>query len=146
MKISDTWWTSPQEGEHGNLVMVTGHDGLDEVIASGKYIYRIDVHWKYDAATNGMPSDDDAELMEKITDALTKAFKADKVAVITGIYTGDGERTWVLYTKNLKVFGIVFNRALQELPTVPLVIDASSDPNWDEYKEMRDISYIPDGE
>jgi hypothetical protein len=52
----------------------------------------------------------------------------------------------VLYTKNLKVFGIVFNRALQELPTVPLVIDASSDPNWDEYKEMRDISYIPDGE
>jgi hypothetical protein len=93
-----------------------------------------------------MPSDDDAELMEKITDALTKACKADKVAVITGIYTGDGERTWVLYTKNLKVFGIVFNRALQELPTVPLVIDASSDPNWDEYKEMRDISYIPDGE
>lgn len=143
MRIPDIWWTAPAEAENGRLIMVTGRDSMDEVRADGRYRYRITISWRYNERPDGMPDDTDAALMEEVTDALLAAFRRDKVAVMTGIYTGDGLREYVLYTKNLRVFGIVLNKALAELPTVPIVIDAQDDPDWEEYAEMRANTYIP---
>lgn len=123
--------------------MVTGRDQLDAVRAKGKYVNRVEVVWRYDAAPDGMPSDEDAALMGEATDAILAAFNADPVGVLTGIYTGDGERDWVFYTMSLPIFGKVLNRALEELPTLPIVIEAYSDPDWEEYENMKSISYIP---
>ncbi|MDE5790506.1 MAG: DUF695 domain-containing protein [Muribaculaceae bacterium] len=144
--MKERWWTAPTESESGATVLVTGRDCMDEVIAGGKYIYRVTVSWDYNRLPNGMPEDADARLMEKATDALQSAFKKDKVAYMTGIYTGDGRRDWIFYTKNLNIFNKVFNKALEELDTMPLAIEAEADPEWEEYKEMREISYIPEDE
>lgn len=126
--------------------MVTGRDYMDDVIAKGKFKYRVTVGWDYERLPNGMPSDADAEMMEKATDALQKEFNKDKVAYMTGIYTGDGRRDWIFYTMNLNIFGKVFNRALEGLDSMPLSIEAEEDADWAEYREMRDISYIPEDE
>lgn len=146
MKYTDKWWSYPADAENGKTIIVTGRDAIDHFKDSGKYIYRIDVKWKYNSLPDGMPENDDAKLMEEVTDALLGAFKKDTVAVMTGIYTGDGERDWVFYTKNLKIFSLVFNKALEELPTVPFVIEASEDKDWEEYTEMREQTYVPDEE
>ncbi len=144
MKTTDKWWSYPAEAENGRTVIVTGRDRIDHFRDSGKYIYRINVTWDYTPLPDGMPEDDDAKLMEEVTDALLEAFRKDTVAVMTGIYTGDGRRDWVFYTKNLKIFSTVFNRALSELPTVPIVIDAEEDADWEEYTHMREETYVPD--
>lgn len=144
MRQTDKWWSYPAEGESGRTVIVTGRDAMDEWRISGKYIYRIDVSWNYDGKPDGMPGDEDSSLMEEATDALLDAFKKDKVAVMTGIYTGDGRRDWVFYTKNLKIFSIVFNKALSGLPVIPIVIDAEEDADWEEYLHMREETYVPD--
>ena len=144
--MKERWWTAPTESESGATVLVTGRDYLDDIIAGGKYIYRITVSWDYNRLPNGMPEDEDAKLMEKATDALQAAFKKDKVAYMTGIYTGDGRRDWIFYTKNLNIFNKVFNIALAALDTMPLAIEAEADPEWNEYKEMREISFIPEDE
>jgi len=144
MKYTDKWWSYPAEGNSGKTVIVTGRDCIDEYRECGKYIYRINVSWEYNALSDGMPEDDDARLMEEVTDALLDAFKKDRVAVMTGIYTGDGKRDWVFYTKNLKIFSLVFNKALEDLPTVPIVIDAEEDDAWEEYLDMREATYVPD--
>lgn len=143
---TERYWSFPAESESGKTIIVTGRDDVDKFRDSGKYIYRIDVNWKYNALPDGMPEDEDAKLMEEVTDALTDALKKDKVAVLTGIYTGDGSRDWVFYTKNLKIFSIVFNKALEELPTIPLVIEAEEDSDWEEYTHMREETYVPDEE
>lgn len=140
----DKWWSYPADGENGKTVIVSGHDGINKFRENGKYIYRIDVSWRYNALSSGMPEDADAELMEQATDALQAAFTKDKVAVMTGIYTGDGRRDWVFYTKNLHIFSIVFNKALETLDAMPLEISASEDPGWEEYSEMREMTYVPD--
>lgn len=127
-------------------MIVTGRDCIDEYRESGKYNYRIDVTWNYNALPDGMPEEDDAALMEKATDALLESFKKDRVAVMTGIYTGDGKRDWVFYTKNLKIFSLVFNKALSELPTIPIVIEAEEDKDWEEYLHVREETYVPDEE
>lgn len=144
MKYTDKWWSYPAEGNSGKTVIVTGRDCIDEYRECGKYIYRINVSWEYNALSDGMPEDDDARLMEEVTDALLDAFKKDRVAVMTGIYTGDGKRDWVFYAKNLKIFSLVFNKALEDLPTVPIVIDAEEDDAWEEYLDMREATYVPD--
>lgn len=144
--MKERWWTAPTESESGATVLVTGRDYMDDVVAGGKYIYRITVSWDYNRLPDGMPEDADAVLMEQATDALQAAFRKDKVAYMTGIYTGDGRRDWIFYTKNLNIFNKVFNTALAKLDTMPLAIEAESDPDWAEYKEMKEISYIPEDE
>lgn len=144
--MKERWWTAPTESESGATVLVTGRDYLDDIIRGGKYMYRITVSWDYHRLSNGMPEDSEAELMEKATEALQAAFKKDKVAYMTGIYTGDGRRDWVFYTKNLNIFNKVFNHALSGLDAMPLLIEAEADPEWHEYREMKEISYIPEDE
>lgn len=146
MKIPDKWWSYPAESESGRTVIVTGRDGVQPLIEKGKYKYRVDVAWRYGGRPDGMPADADAELMDQATEAIRKGFDSDPVAVLTGIYTGDGERTWVFYTMSLPIFGKVFNRSLADVPEMPLEMEAVEDPAWEEYREMREMTYVPDEE
>lgn len=143
MAKSDRFWSCPAEGENGRTIIVTGRDGMEKIMEGGKYVYRIDVSWNYGSLPDGMPDDESAEMLENVTDAFMLSFAKDKVAYLTGIYTGDGRRDWVFYTKNLKVFSFVFNKALEELPLLPLVIEAEEDRDWEEYRQMRESTYIP---
>lgn len=143
----ERWWTAPAEGDNGKTVIVTGRDYLDDIIAKGKFKYRVNVAWRYNALPSGMPEPQEAEMMERITDAFLSEFKKDKVAYLTGIYTGDGRRDWVFYTQNLNIFQKVFNRSLEEIEeTIPFEIEAEEDGDWEEYREMREASYIPEDE
>lgn len=144
--MKDRWWTAPTEAENGKTILVTGRDYLDEIIAKEKYIYRVTVSWDYHSLPSGMPEDDEARLMEQATDAFISEFKKDKIAYLTGIYTGDGRREWIFYTSNLNIFGRVFNRALADIEQLPLAIEAEEDRDWEEYREMREITYIPESE
>lgn len=140
--MTDSWWTAPAESDDGDLIMVTGRDKIDAVMQSGKYPYRIEITWKY--GDKGMPSDADSLLMEEATEAMAATFAKDKVAVMTGIYTGNGQRDWVMYVKKLSTFQGVLNKALSTLPTLPIAIEAYEDASWSEYRQMREDTYIPD--
>lgn len=146
MRVVDEWWTSPTESENGKLIMVTGRRGVESVMQSGKFNDRVEISWKYDSDDSGMPDKETAMLMEAVDESLKKTFKKDPIAVITGIYTGDGERNWVMYVKNINIFNNYLNKALAQFPLLPLELYAEKDPEWDEYKEMKDLSYIDDGD
>lgn len=142
--MKDRWWTTPTEAENGKTIIVTGRDYLEDVICKRKFNYRVIAKWNYDSLPSGMPTEESSHILEKVTDALIVEFKRDKVAYLTGIYTGDGQRDWVFYTYNLNIFSRVFNRALEDIPPLPLSFDAEEDPDWEEYLEMRDITYVPE--
>jgi hypothetical protein len=92
------WWTCPTESESGKLIMVTGRRDIEAFRRNPKFNIRVEVTWKYEADASGMPDVQTSELMEKVNDQLEATFDKDPVAVLTGIYTGDGERNWVFYT------------------------------------------------
>lgn len=142
-KISDEFWSCPAESESGKTIIVTGRDNVEKARESGKYIYRVTVIWKYEGKPDGMPKESDAEMMEKATDGFLAVTKKDSAAILTGIYTGDGERDWVFYTRSLHIFQNILNRALEPLPLLPIEVEAAEDPLWEEYAEMRDATYIP---
>ena len=142
LKIGNEWWTSPTESETGALIMGTGRQGVEPVIATGKYNDRIEITWKYTPDKNGMPDFKTSSLMEQVTDALNNAFAKDSAAVMTGIYTGDSERNWVFYTLNPKKFQYMLNDALKDFELLPITLYAEKDPEWNEYREMKDLSEV----
>lgn len=137
-----SWWTSPLEDDNGNLIMVTGREDVAKFRDNPRFNIRIEITLPYKPKENGMPSDQEAELLEKVLDGLNKEFDKDPVAVLTGIYTGAGERTMVFYTLSVPIFNKKLNLGLQDLPLLPLKITAENDPDWAEYKEMYELSKI----
>lgn len=144
--MKDKFWTYPAEAESGRKIIITGRDNVDKPRLSGKYIYRLTVSWDYQSLPDGMPADADASVMEQATDLLLEETRRDTAAILTGIYTGDGRRDWVFYTRSLFIFQKILNRALESLPQLPLQIEAAEDCGWEEYLDMRAQTYIPDDE
>lgn len=135
----EDWWTAPAESEDGRTVLVSGRNDVKKFRDNSKFNIRIEVVWQYSTSKDAsMPSDADAEIMGQATDNLQAIFAKDPVAVMTGIFTGAGERTWVFYTLSTRIFQKKFNEALAELPTLPLQITAENDPYWEAYDEMRE--------
>ena len=130
------WWTAPTEGSEGGLVMVTGREDVTKFRSNPRFIYRVEVSWRYEADSTGMPDLQTSEMMEQVTVRLQDAFDRDPVAVMTGIYTGDGERDWIFYTLSVNIFGRKLNEALADLPLLPITLYAENDPDWAEYDEM----------
>lgn len=132
------------EGETGRTVIVTGRDGVEKAMGSGRFPNLIRVAWRYNALPDGMPEDGDAELMGRVNDAFVDTFHKDKVAWLVAIITGEGRRDWLFYAGNLGIFNKVFNRALEDIDeTVPFEIEAEADPDWEEYRSIREQTYIP---
>ena len=133
-----TWITTPLESasEEGNLVMATVRKDADAFRSNPRFKYRIEVTWPYEPDSKGMPSEVVSELMEAVGEKLEGVFHKDPVAVLTGIYTGEGARDLVFYTLSLHIFQRKFNEALAEFPPLPLDFSAEEDPSWEEYSQM----------
>lgn len=142
IRVTDEWWTTPTESDNGRLIIVTGHGAVEPWRSTGKFIYRIDITWCYDAGPDGMPDLATSRLMEQMADTLNDGFHDDPIAVVTGIYTGDGRRDIVIYTRSLPIFQKKLNELLAPLPALPLEFDATLDEEWAEYDEMRDKTEI----
>ncbi len=140
MKLSDVWFTALSANESGRTVAIYGREELNEFIDSGKYNERVEITWKYKGDENGFPDEVLGEQMELVEEALRKAMeKKDKLAILTSIYTGGGEKIWVFYTRTVRVFGERLNEALASFDLLPISIYTEVDPDWDEYKDMYEM-------
>ena len=137
MRLSDEWFTAIAESEVGNdTIFVSGRCDIDEFIKSGKFRERAEVTWSYEADAKGMPGEAVAERMEEVMAVLKRAMEKNKLAILTGVYTGAGERNMVFYTRNIPAFGNALNEALASFELLPLTIYTEKDPDWSEYAEM----------
>ncbi len=143
MAERNDWWTCPTESEDGRLIMVSGRRDVDVFRRNPRFTILVDITWRYSTAPDAtMPDEATAEMMGDVTDALNDELTKDPVAVMTGIYTGAGERNWVFYTLSTNIFTKKLNAALSDMPLLPLEISAENDPDWLEYDEMRELSEI----
>lgn len=134
----DSWWTAPAESEDGHLIMVTGRRDVDKFRSNPRFSIRIEVTWKYDGDSTGMPDTATSQLMEEAQEALLDIFRKDPVAILTGIFTGDGQREWVFYSLSTHIFGKKLNEALAPFPMLPISVYCENDPGWQQYDEMSE--------
>lgn len=136
MTEKDDRITAPATDDNGNTIIVTAITDVTKFRSKPKYAIRVEITLPYSADTLGFPEAKDAELLETITTNFEKLLKGKNTAILTGIYTGAGERNWVFYTFNTDIFNRFLNHALAELPLLPLRITAENDSDWAEYDEM----------
>lgn len=140
MVLTDEWFTAISENEDGSYTYISGRSHIDEFINSKKMKQRVEVTWKYEQDDKGMPKiDKEAQIMEAVEERLRKAMEKDKLAILTGIYTGQGKRDWIFIARNLNAFGERLNNALAGLPQLPIEIYAEDDPDNEEYKSLLEI-------
>ena len=139
MRLSNEWFTALSENETGQLVTVSGRDELTEFVQSGKFKERVEITWKYEGDEKGMPSESLAEQMEEVQETLRKAMEKDKLSILTGIYTGGGEKIWIFYTRTVRVFGERLNEALASFELLPISIYTEVDTAREEYLDMYEM-------
>ncbi len=140
MVLTDKWFTALSENEDGSFTFISGRSGIDDFIASGKLKERLEVTWKYTSDNKGLPANDrEAELMEEVEEKLRRAMEKDKLAILTGIYTGQGSRQWIWICRNTPAFGERLNDTLQGYPKLPISIYAEQDPENREYRELLEL-------
>lgn len=146
MQLSDNWFTALAENEDATYTFISGRAGIEDFIRSGKFKERIEITWKYSADSKGLPADDkEAELMEEVEERLRLAMEKNKLAILTGIYTGQGQRQWVYIARNTGAFGELLNQTLQVYPQqLPIEIYAEKDPENLEYKELLELKQEED--
>ena len=140
MTLSDKWFTAISQNEDNTITYISGRSDIDAWIQQGKMKERIEVTWHYEKDEQGLPGNDkEAQIMEAVQDRLQAAMEKDKLAIMTGVYTGQGKRDMIFICRNNKAFGERLNEALSGLPELPINIYAELDPENEEYKSLLDI-------
>ena len=136
MRLTDDWFTALSEDDNGNMVYINGRDKIMYFITSGKFKERVEITWKFEPDSKGLPSPELAKLMEEVQLTLQKAMEKDKLSIMTGTYVGAGERIMVFITRNIPAFGERLNLALKDFELLPITIYTEKDPDNEEYLDM----------
>ena len=130
MKLGDVWFSAIAEAENSDrMIVVSGRTEIEPFIQSGKFKERVEITWKYEADSKGMPNETTGKLMEEVQTVLKQAMEKDKLAIFTGVF----------YTRNIPAFGRMLNETLAPFETLPLTIYTEKDPEWNEYREMCEL-------
>ncbi len=136
-----TWLTAPFESnESDNLILGSVRKGITKFRNNPRFRFRVEATWKYEPDIKGMPDEHTSELMEQVEESIENILAKDPIAVLTGIYTGEGARDYVFYTLSLHIFQKKFNEALADFPELPLSFSAEEDPQWEEYSRVLAIA------
>ena len=136
MVLRDNWFSAAAEADNGAPIFINGRIDIDVFRTSGKFPERVEVYWAYAPSFNHLPSDEEGKQMEEVLTLLKRAAEKDKLAILTGVYTGNDERTMVFYTRNSQAFGKLLNEVLKDFPLLPLQLYVEKDVEWNEYAEM----------
>ena len=139
MKLTDEWFTALSESENGNMILVARRAKMMDFVKAGKIKERDEIYWKYNGDANGMPDSEAAKQMEASQEAIRKIVEKDKLAILTGVYVGDNERTMVFITRNIPAFGEKLNLALKDFDLLPIEIYTEKDPDNEEYLDMYEM-------
>lgn len=58
MKLGDVWFSAIAEAENNDhMIIVSGRTEIEPFIQSGKFKERVEITWKYEADSKGMPNE-----------------------------------------------------------------------------------------
>lgn len=132
-------------GETWALVDITPDDSPDEVFvlrirtdletsAHRKTLpHLLTITWAYPGGGLKMPDQVTSAAMEAFEEALHALADGTAATLLSHVLTGDGERTWHFYARDVEEFSRDFHAAVRDQPVFPIRISAGGDPDWENY-------------
>jgi hypothetical protein len=75
------------------------------------------------------------DLVDKFEESLSYVLEKELDALNTSIYQDDKQFIFTWYTKNIRVFGELLNKALTFFPPLPIQIASTNDSDWSDYRQ-----------
>ena len=133
LELNDTWFGGETEN-NGKPVIIRGRQHLKNFIDSKQYTEHVEFVWTFETETeNGIPTPEENLFMQKVEDALIESLESDLQSVLTIVYTHDGIRSSIFYTKSVTEFLKRINKALSEFKKLPIEITNGKDIEWELY-------------
>lgn len=104
-----------------------------------KYPIRVDISWDYEENHAGMPLEQTLKEMEHLEDAIIPALEKNNLALLSYQLTGEGQRLWSFYTRNIQAFQDTINQATEELPLFPIEFYAEEDKEAEAFAEVETL-------
>jgi hypothetical protein len=110
---------------------------LEAFLGSEAYPRRLTIVWAFEAAdASGMPTDIQSADMKDFEELLLEALDPDRLAILSFVFTTNGTREWHFYLADANEVGIRINKALANVPKLPIQLRVEDDPNWDELRQV----------
>jgi hypothetical protein len=130
LELNDTWFGGETENNE-KPVIIRGRQHLKNFIGSKQYTEHVEFVWTFETETeNGIPTPEENIFMQKVEDALIENLESDLQSVLTIVYTHDGIRSSIFYTKSVPEFLKRINKALSEFKKLPIEITNEKDIEW----------------
>lgn len=104
-----------------------------------KYPIRVDISWDYEENHAGMHLEQTLKEMEHLEDAIIPALEKNNLALLSYQLTGEGQRLWSFYTRNIQAFQDTINQATEELPLFPIEFYAEEDKEAEAFAEVETL-------
>jgi len=125
-------WIVGERTIDGQPLIVRMREMLPSHVAQRDYPYQISILVKYESTTPGPPSEENHEQMRVMEERLDQ-LEAAGTAYMMVTVTGNDEKEWFWYARDVEAFMGNFNDALKGLPSLPLEIEGSDDPEWNAF-------------
>jgi hypothetical protein len=129
-------WLNYETTKGDKVVRMKVRNEIPPAAMPAQYPNLIEMHWKYAPDAKGMPS---PEIMTELArlEAATDPIQGDRVAYVMAVATGNGERTWLWYAGDPKVFAAALNDLLPGHPFPITLHLGAKEPDWKTYRAMR---------
>lgn len=132
-KIEDSWFLAEGELE-GLPAVIRARQHLSAWIGHPDYSRKFTIAWTYRPGDeSGMPSEAAYREMESFEDAIFEALERELNAIFVAVYTHNGRREWIGYSRDVDETELLLNSALEGHEIYPLELTSEEDPQWAEY-------------
>lgn len=132
MQLSNEWVASVVETENGNVIERC-RLYLDNVRLSGIFNERVEMQWLLRGDSEGMPTDTEADVIDRFMNIACDALEKSETAVLTVIYTGAKQVRYLFYATKAQDLANRLQPLLNLSQSLPLRVGAIEDPEWKEY-------------
>ncbi|CBL46119.1 Hypothetical protein HDN1F_25360 [gamma proteobacterium HdN1] len=132
-------WFSASDDNNGIPVFLRARDTLDHLIGLESHPTLVRLVWIYKpVGEHGLPSDEDAARMTAFEQTVMPALEAERICIFYCIYQHNGQQEWLAYCSNVDAAEEIINVALMEHEEYPIELLQEDDPEWEDYKNMRE--------
>jgi hypothetical protein len=130
-------WIVTTSKQHEHLLLLKVRAEVPADVQPAKYPNALEMHWKYAPDSQGMPAEKVVTQIARF-EATLDPLQGDHIGYLMMIVTGSGERTWLWYAADPKVFAKELNRLIPGHP-FPITLNAAAkEPDWKTYRAMRE--------
>lgn len=135
MQLPNEWFAGAENTDEG-LVIVRGRLHLDAMRNSGQFSSRIEWQWLLHGEADGMPTETEAEAIDRLMNVACDALEKSGTAILTAIYTGARQVRYVFYAVGEEAFAGCLQPLLSRYKSLPIRIGATPDASWSDYIAM----------